>query len=454
MMTRGSGKKASTGIQVTQGDSGPSGAQASDSGPSGAQASDQTQQINSGEMSAGVDIAAMLLRIESKIDTNILNVQELKSQISSIQHSLSVTSETANEALSKANAVDRKLDSVDSSMADLKKEMAKLRMENKQVKDQLVRSEAYSRRDNLLLNGIEENDSEDLLQIVYATLENNLGFVDAKSKIKIVRCHRLGPKKTDRHAKPRPVIFKLHYYPDRESIWKQRSLLKGTNISLSEDFPQEILTKRQVLDAIRRKANSQQKKAFLTVYRLILEDKTYTVDTLHSLPLSLQPKEVFTRRSDTYTAFYNRHSPLSNFYPCNFKDSDGIHYTSNEQFFQYKKAIHCGNQETAQAILCNDDPAVCKRLGAKVNIPDYKLWDDESKTIMFEGCLAKFKQNKDLHDFLLSTKETILLEASPYDKKWGIGMSLNDKDLFKPDCWRGANNLGKTLQKVRDELIK
>ncbi len=72
---------------------------------------------------------------------------------------------------------------------------------------------------------------------------------------------------------------------------------------------------------------------------------------------------------------------------------------------------------------------------------------------MYEGLLAKFVQNHHLKAFLLSTGPTVLLEASPHDKVYCIGLSINHKDIFKPEAWPGGNNwLGKLLARVRDHL--
>ena len=73
---------------------------------------------------------------------------------------------------------------------------------------------------------------------------------------------------------------------------------------------------------------------------------------------------------------------------------------------------------------------------------------------MVKGNLYKFSQNENLKQFLLSTKNKILAEASPYDKIWGIGMNANDKDILNQDKWKGENLLGKALMKVRDIIKK
>ncbi len=74
--------------------------------------------------------------------------------------------------------------------------------------------------------------------------------------------------------------------------------------------------------------------------------------------------------------------------------------------------------------------------------------------IVVNGNMLKFSQNEELKNFLLSTNNKILAEASPYDKIWGIGIGQDDKDAYNIDKWKGENLLGKALMKVREELRK
>lgn len=385
---------------------------------------------------------------KSEIQTLKSEMKDVKSEIAEIKSSLESTTSTADEALCKMKQVETQLQTVvTNDVLYLRNELSKVKSDNKQLHDHINRLEAQSRRDNLILYGIQENVNENCLAIVYQVLHDNLG-IENPQNIKVVRCHRLGPKS---RSQPRPIIFKLHYFPDREMIWSQKKMLKGTKLWLSEDFPIEINQRRQLLDPIRKKAVSEGKLATLSVDRLIIDGRAYTVDMLDSLPTSLTPAEVFTKRSGEYTCFFSKHSPLSNFYGCQFKE-DGLVFSSNEQYYQYQKALHCNDITIAQTIMKTDDPAQCKKLGNKVSITDQKVWEDESLQIMYKGCLAKFLQNNELKEFLLSTDDTIILEANPRDFFWSIGLKLSDPDLCKPESWKGKNFLGKTLRKVRDHI--
>jgi len=73
---------------------------------------------------------------------------------------------------------------------------------------------------------------------------------------------------------------------------------------------------------------------------------------------------------------------------------------------------------------------------------------------VYEGCLAKFQQNPDAAKVLLATVGLEIVEASPYDKVWGIGMSANDPRAINKSQWQGDNLLGLVLEKVREQLVK
>ncbi|WP_081296938.1 NADAR family protein [Gilliamella apicola] len=80
------------------------------------------------------------------------------------------------------------------------------------------------------------------------------------------------------------------------------------------------------------------------------------------------------------------------------------------------------------------------------------MWNQHKKESVFAGNYAKFSQNGELKQYLLSTKDKVLAEASPYDKIWGISLSIDDEMRFNITKWRGKNLLGKVLMQVREVL--
>ncbi len=156
------------------------------------------------------------------------------------------------------------------------------------------------------------------------------------------------------------------------------------------------------------------------------------------------------------TLFYSEkqnNGYLSNWYVCDF-EVDGIKYTSSEQYMMHQKALIFHDIVIADKILEQKatDLKKIKDLGRKVKGFDSKVWDAHKRQVMFDGLYAKFSQNADLKELLLSTGDTIIVECSPWDKIWGIGMRKSDERCYDPDQWEGQNLLGFALMDVRSAL--
>ena len=104
------------------------------------------------------------------------------------------------------------------------------------------------------------------------------------------------------------------------------------------------------------------------------------------------------------------------------------------------------------AILKEQEPKKIKALGRKVKNYDDKKWEALRQDIVRRGNLAKFGQNQRLKQYLLSTGEKVIVEASPYDQIWGIGMSAQSAEAKDPNKWLGTNYLGFALEWVREQL--
>jgi ribA/ribD-fused uncharacterized protein len=117
------------------------------------------------------------------------------------------------------------------------------------------------------------------------------------------------------------------------------------------------------------------------------------------------------------------------------------------------KAMLFEDTEHAAKILAAAHPRQHKALGRKVTPFDDAVWKRERINIVRAGSRAKFTQNPELREKLLATKGTTLVEASPYDKIWGIGLAATDARAKDPAQWKGQNLLGKILTDLRDELL-
>jgi ribA/ribD-fused uncharacterized protein len=142
---------------------------------------------------------------------------------------------------------------------------------------------------------------------------------------------------------------------------------------------------------------------------------------------------------------------LSQWWPAQFT-VDGVVYPTAEHWMMAAKARLFGDADGLAAVLAAKSPGEAKAAGRKVRGFDEQTWADERYDIVVAGNLAKFGQHDGLRAYLLGTGAGVLVEASPYDRVWGIGMGPNNPDITSPLKWRGLNLLGFALMDVRERL--
>ncbi|CAM2158291.1 N-glycosidase YbiA (plasmid) [Pararobbsia alpina] len=155
------------------------------------------------------------------------------------------------------------------------------------------------------------------------------------------------------------------------------------------------------------------------------------------------------RRIGDFTAFFGADDALSNWHIAPFSYHD-VKFNCVEQFMMYSKAMLFHDLDTAAKILQFPSPASQKALGRAVRGFNDDVWVEKRESIVFVGCREKFAQHRDLKMILMGTAPTTIVEASPYDRLWGIGLNDRDPRLTDPTKWRGKNLLGVTLMRVRD----
>lgn len=142
---------------------------------------------------------------------------------------------------------------------------------------------------------------------------------------------------------------------------------------------------------------------------------------------------------------------LSQWYDAAF-ELEGVHYLSTEQYMMAAKARLFGDTATRARILAEPDAAGARMLGRRVRPFDEAVWQAARMDIVIEGNLAKFSQNPALAHFLLGTGQHVLVEASPTEWIWGIGLTEEDPRARQPQHWKGQNLLGFALMEVRHRL--
>ncbi len=181
-----------------------------------------------------------------------------------------------------------------------------------------------------------------------------------------------------------------------------------------------------------------------------------TKDSIHGYNPKLKNSKItFCPVSDCkdedFDFFYKTKHPFSQWYSCEFVIDDNVFNTA-EQFMMYSKAMFFGNKSIAEMILKTKDPRQQKDFGRSVSNFDINVWNNNAFEIVYKGNYAKFSQNENLKKLLLNTGNKSLVEASPSDTIWGIGLSEIDLERFDRTKWRGTNWLGEALICVREDL--
>ena len=162
--------------------------------------------------------------------------------------------------------------------------------------------------------------------------------------------------------------------------------------------------------------------------------------------------------TDRYVFFFG-HKPnklnthyFSQWYQSTFVNSKGIEFNCCEQFMMYKKAILFRDYEIAEKILAERDPKKIKAMGRAVKNYTEEKWNKYKYRIVVRANKLKFSQNKTLLDRLIQTGNKTIVEASPYDKIWGIGLNASVAVKTVESKWPGQNLLGLALMEVRQTL--
>ncbi|HEY9046475.1 MAG TPA: NADAR family protein [Ohtaekwangia sp.] len=142
---------------------------------------------------------------------------------------------------------------------------------------------------------------------------------------------------------------------------------------------------------------------------------------------------------------------FSQWYPSSFT-VDGITYKTAEHWMMAEKAALFREWDIVNKIIVSDKPGEVKALGRQVRNFDEVLWNKWKYEIVRTGSIHKFHQNKELRNYLLNTGDKVIVEASPTDAVWGIGLSQDHKMVDNPHTWQGTNLLGFALMEARNFL--
>ena len=374
--------------------------------------------------------------------------------------------ETLNELVTSVKFANNSLEDLKNEMQDLKRENVTLKQENKAQKginnklqlevntlrQHIENLETYSRKYNLLIDGIKELQNESAVDTERLIIEKiSRCYTQPIFSSLIKRAHRIGPKK-GANASPRQIIVRFCSLKVRDTIWANRFKLKNTLIFLSEDFPLRVREVRKKLLPYYLAARKLEvvKSCKLTGDKLLIDSKPYTPENIQEAPVTLEPRGEPVKEADDVLVFSSKRAIFSNLYEAEIT-IDGQKYNTNEQFIQFSKSRLFKDKVTMDRILNETDPYKQMTLGRSVRNFDIELWNAKSKEILFEANFAKYNQHKDARDALINTKSKKLGEATTH-KKFGVGLRINSKDILNTELWSGENIMGSVLEHIRSRL--
>ena len=179
-------------------------------------------------------------------------------------------------------------------------------------------------------------------------------------------------------------------------------------------------------------------------------------------PIALESLQAAMARGETFTfrPFYG-HTPraggalsdacFSQWWRSRFV-ADGVTYETAEQYMMAAKARLFGDDDALERILAAEDPSKVKALGREVQGFDEARWAAARFDAVTAGSIAKFSSTPELRAYLLSTGDSVLVEAAPRDRIWGIGLGRENLLVAEPAKWRGLNLLGFALMRARELL--
>ena len=366
---------------------------------------------------------------------------------------------TADEALKQANKCADDVLNLKRQLQNTQRDCYNLKEENRSIREQSLRQELYSRRDNLIVNGVLDRQQETPEQCklaLHTFFQQQLNFSQQSARnIRFVRCHRMGKYM---EGKARPIIMRFYNFDERQSVWFSCNKLKGKPYNMSEDYPRDIVFRRRYLYPIFKlaKDSGEYQSVYLKLDELYINNQRYTVNNLHLLPKKLNP-HTLSYKTDEHTyvtgGLYSEYNKLSNWAPCKF-DFRGHEYDTLEHGWQHQKAMQAEQHSAAFKIMCAPDARTAKEQGRTVMMTNQQRqrWEAGRKELMTNMLKAKVEQNDDVRAALLATGNKRLGETGTHDPYYTIGLKLTHPDVLNHRGWTTGNLMGIAMETVRRDL--
>lgn len=386
----------------------------------------------------------------SSISATVGKQDKTFSSIKAIKEDFSKTKEKAVADINKLISVQREqVDSLPKNiLAEVDKRLAKAK---RQADFQSLKDQAFNSRNNLVLVGLAEASDEDTSKVVSDFFSKSMGI----KNIKLGVAYRMGSPSTDSPGTySRPILVHFPILPQRNKVWRKRSAISGDNndqkVRIHADLPKQLRDDVQALYMVAKAASSSDKYQMARVrnYTLEIDNQVFLPSELEMLPPDIRPSSLAAPRSDAAIAFFSRHAVFSNHHPSFFTIGDH-QFQSMEQFLALRRAQLSGNASLIQRASEATDPVQAKYILSALRQDNTQLWDEQVEATVMEGLEAKFRQNPAMKSYLCHTGDLSIGEAST-SPRWGVGMSLEDKDILDVSKWNKSGNLlGRSLMKLR-----
>ena len=387
-----------------------------------------------GEIDKKVD--DRLNKFETRLDCFAANITQCMEGMS--------TSSQSTESL------ETKINSLESTVKTLKTQLEEQKQitqaSMKQAAEKIENLEVYSRKLNLVFEGIPHVEGENCHHIIESLVRREMNvrisdFIDVAHRQYV-------PKRGDQPEKPIPIIVRCKTLADKNRILDNSRQLANTGKSVHNHLPISVIERRSYLYSQCQAAKSVDAQATIVRNKLRFQGKLHSVDELQNLNIGVVDS---TTETDSQIRFYGKNSCFSNFYRSPFV-MRGIRFSCVEQAFQYGRACMANDYYTANQILSEPNPVVMKRLGKRFKAQSDDVLDKE-RAIMAEAVELKFRADDSLNAKLLATHPKRILECNPYDKYYSTGLQSNNDQLDQLN-FPGKNHLGLILESVRDKLKK
>lgn len=369
-------------------------------------------------------------------------LEQQKNQVDSFR------STTKNIEKNIQERVEKKVDERVSEKIEEKSTQVSLKSSFQSLKDQ-----AFAKRRNLVISGLEENEDKSVTSAVNEFLKSM-----RLNKLNIREAYRLGQRHSDDPSYHRPIVVEFENLSDRNKVWRKRKQVSfgegESRVKVQADLPKLLRDELNILYRVTRAAANLNEYKSIAVrdFAVQLDGKEYNPHDLELLPFPVRPSTISNPRSEVAIAFFSKYSPLSNHHPSPFTINNQ-EFQNMEQYLAVNRAKLSEKETIIKRASTATDPKEAKGILRSLRQDHANEWSKSVERITTEGLRAKFSQNSHLLSFLKNTQHLQIGEASK-DPRWGIGFELEDLDVLDISKWNSTGNLlGKCLMKVREEFL-